>query len=132
MAAKQKIARPLRGEVYFVAFDPTLGAEIRKTRPALILQNDIANRSSPITIVAAITSKFDDELYPTEVLVRAPEGGLDADSVVLLNQIRSVDRRRLMRRVGRLRPETMRLVDRAPALRLGVLRRQGVSRAPAS
>ncbi len=121
MAAKQKIARPLRGEVHFVAFDPTLGAEIRKTRPALILQNDIANRSSPITIVAAITSKFDDELYPTEVLVRAPEGGLDADSVVLLNQIRSVDRRRLMRRVGRLMPETMRLVDRALVLSLGLI-----------
>ncbi len=121
MAAKQKIARPLRGEVYFVAFDPTLGAEIRKTRPALILQNDIANRSSPITIVAAITSKFDEELYPTEVLVRAPEGGLDADSVVLLNQIRSVDRRRLMRRIGRLVPETMRLVDRALMLSLGLI-----------
>ena len=121
MAAKQKIARPFRGEVYVVAFDPTLGAEIRKTRPALILQNDIANRSSPITIVAAITSKFDEELYPTEVLVRAPEGGLDADSVVLLNQIRSVDRRRLMRRVGRLRPETMRLVDRALVLSLGLI-----------
>ena len=121
MAAKQKIARPFRGEVYVVAFDPTLGAEIRKTRPALILQNDIANRSSPITIVAAITSKFDDELYPTEVLVRAPEGGLDADSVVLLNQIRSVDRRRLMRRVGRLMPETMRLVDRALVLSLGLI-----------
>ena len=121
MAAKQKIARPLRGEVYFVAFDPTLGAEIRKTRPALILQNDIANRSSPITIVAAITSKFDEELYPTEVLVRTPEGGLDADSVVLLNQIRSVDRRRLMRRVGRLVPETMRLVDRALVLSLGLI-----------
>ncbi len=121
MAAKQKIARPLRGEVYFVAFDPTLGAEIRKTRPALILQNDIANRSSPITIVAAITSKFDDELYPTEVLVRAPEGGLDAGSVVLLNQIRSVDRRRLMRRIGRLVPETMRLVDRALMLSLGLI-----------
>ena len=121
MAAKQTIARPLRGEVYFVAFDPTLGAEIRKTRPALILQNDIANRSSPITIVAAITSKFDEEPYPTEVLVRAPEGGLDADSVVLLNQIRSVDRRRLMRRVGRLVPETMRLVDRALVLSLGLI-----------
>jgi len=107
--------------VYVVAFDPTLGAEIRKTRPALILQNDIANRSSPITIVAAITSKFDKELYPTEVLVRAPEGGLDADSVVLLNQIRSVDRRRLMRRVGRLVPETMRLVDRALVLSLGLI-----------
>ena len=121
MAAKQKIARPFRGEVYVVAFDPTLGAEIRKTRPALILQNDIANRSSPITIVAAITSKFDEELYPTEVLVRTPEGGLDADSVVLLNQIRSVDRRRLMRRVGRLVPETMRLVDRALVLSLGLI-----------
>jgi mRNA interferase MazF len=121
MAAKQKIARPLRGEVYFVAFDSTLGAEIRKTRPALILQNDIANRSSPITIVAAITSKFDEELYPTEVLVRAPEGGLDADSVVLLNQIRSVDRRRLMRRTGRLVSETMRLVDRALMLSLGLI-----------
>jgi len=121
MAAKQKIARPLRGEVYFVAFDPTLGAEIRKTRPALILQNDIANRSSPITIVAAISSKFDEELYPTEVLVRAPEGGLDADSVLLLNQIRSVDRRRLMRRIGRLVPETMRLVDRALMLSLGLI-----------
>jgi len=121
MAAKQKIARPLRGEVYFVTFDPTLGAEIRKTRPALILQNDIANRSSPITIVAAITSKFDEELYPTEVLVRAPEGGLDADSVVLLNQIRSVDRWRLTRRVGRLMPETMRLVDRALVLSLGLI-----------
>ncbi|HEV8642569.1 MAG TPA: type II toxin-antitoxin system PemK/MazF family toxin, partial [Methylomirabilota bacterium] len=107
--------------VYFVAFDPTLGAEIRKTRPALILQNDIANRSSPITIVAAITSKFDQELYPTEVLVRTPEGGLDADSVVLLNQIGSVDRRRLVRRIGRLTPETMRLVDRALLLSLGLI-----------
>jgi mRNA interferase MazF len=107
--------------VYFVAFDPTLGAEIRKTRPALILQNDIANRSSPITIVAAITSKFDQELYPTEVLVRTPEGGLDADSVVLLNQIRSVDRRRLVRRIGRLTPETIRLVDRALLLSLGLI-----------
>src|SRR6266571_3425844 len=121
MAAKQEIARPRRGEVYLVAFDPTLGAEIRKTRPALILQNDIANRASPITIVAALTTKFDQELYPTEVLVRAPEGGLDADSVVLLNQIRSVDRRRLMRRVGRLVPETMRLVDRALVLSLGLI-----------
>jgi mRNA interferase MazF len=121
MAAKQALATPRRGEVYFVAFDPTLGAEIRKTRPALILQNDIANRSSPITIVAAITSRFDEELYPTEVLVRAPEGGLEADSVVLLNQIRSVDRRRLMRRIGRLVPETMRLVDRALMLSLGLI-----------
>ena len=121
MAAKQEIARPRRGEVYLVAFDPTLGAEIRKTRPALILQNDVANRASPITIVAALTTKFDQELYPTEVLVRAPEGGLDADSVVLLNQIRSVDRRRLTQRLGRLIPQTMRLVDRALLRSLGLI-----------
>ena len=121
MAAQQTIARPLRGEVYFVAFDPTLGAEIRKTRPALLLQNDVANRSSPITIVAAITTKFDQELYPTEVLVRAPEGGLDTDSAILLNQIRSVDRRRLTRRTGRLTRETTRLVDRALMLSLGLI-----------
>jgi mRNA interferase MazF len=121
MAAEQAIARPRRGEVYLVAFDPTLGAEIRKTRPALILQNDIANRASPITIVAALTTKFDPDLYPTEVLVRAPDGGLDADSVVLLNQLRSVDRRRLTRRLGRLRPQTMRLIDRALMLSLGLI-----------
>ena len=54
---------PTRGEIYLVAFDPTLGTEIRKTRPALVLQNDIANRHSPITIVAVISSKFDDALY---------------------------------------------------------------------
>ena len=121
MAAKQEVARPRRGEVYLVAFDPTLGAEIRKTRPALILQNDIANRASPITIVAALTTKFDQELYPTEVLIRAPEGGLDADSVVLLNQIRSVGRRRLAQRLGRLTPQTMRLVDRALLRSLGLI-----------
>jgi mRNA interferase MazF len=107
--------------VYLVTFDPTLGAEIRKTRPALILQNDTANRASPITIVAAITTKFDQELYPTEVLVRPPEGGLAAESVILLNQIRSVDRRRLVRRLGRLMPETMRLVDGALLISLGLI-----------
>src|ERR1700730_16827540 len=68
---------PKRGEIYLVNFEPTVGAEIRKTRPALVLQNDIANRHSPITIVAAVTSKFDETLYPTEVLVTAPEGGAE-------------------------------------------------------
>lgn len=77
-------------------------AEIRKTRPALILQNDIANRASAITIVAAITSRFDEELYPTEVPIRAREGGLSTDSVVLLNQIRSIAKQRLVRRIGKL------------------------------
>ena len=55
--------QPKRGDIYLVNFDPTLGAEIRKTRPALILQNDIANKYSPVTIVAAISSKFDDPVH---------------------------------------------------------------------
>ncbi len=121
MAAKQKVTIPRRGEVYLVNFDPTLGAEIKKTRPALVLQNDVANRFSPITVVAAITSKFESRLYPTEVPVTAPEGGLEVDSVVLLNQIRSVDKQRLIRRLGKLSPETMQLVDRAAMLSLGLV-----------
>lgn len=121
MAAPRHVRDPLRGEVYLVSFDPTLGAEIRKRRPALILQNDIANRASPITIVAAITSRFDEELYPTEVPIRAREGGLSTDSVVLLNQIRSIDKQRLVRRIGKLTPGTMSQVDRALALSLGLV-----------
>lgn len=120
MAQRQAVATPKRGEVYLVNFDPTLGAEIQKTRPALILQNDIANRHSAITIVAAISSQFDGTLYPTEVLITAPQGGLRTDSVVLLNQIRSIDRRRLGRRLGALRPETMERVDRAILISMGL------------
>ena len=121
MAQKQAIAIPKRGEVYLVNFDPTVGAEIQKTRPALIVQNDIANRHSAITIVAAISSQFDGTLYPTEVLVKVPQGGLRTDSVVLLNQIRSIDRRRLGRRLGTLRSETMERVDRAILISMGLV-----------
>jgi mRNA interferase MazF len=87
----------------------------------LVLQNDIANRFSPITIVAAVTSQVADELYPTEVRLRKSEGGLNADSVVLLNQIRSIDTRRLVRRLGRVKPGTMQTVDRAIAISLGLV-----------
>src|SRR5438445_10319875 len=96
---------PRRGDIYLVNFDPTIGSEIQKTRPALILQNDIGNRHSPITIVAAITSQVGEQLYPTEVLVMAPEGGLKTNSAVLLNQVRSIDRQRLVKRLGSLRRE---------------------------
>jgi len=112
---------PRRGEVYLVNFDPVIGAEIRKTRPALILQNDIANRHSPLTIVAAITSQFEEPLYPTEVLLTAGEGGTMKDSVILLNQIRSVDKRRLVRRLGTIRSESMGRVDRSLQISLGLI-----------
>lgn len=114
------MTRVRRGEVYLVAFDPTVGAEIQKTRPGLIIQNDIANRYSPITIVAAITTSVDDVPYPTDVGVRTGEGGLRRDSVVLLNQVRSVDKGRLVRKMGRLATATMRKVDRARAISLGL------------
>jgi mRNA interferase MazF len=117
---RASIAFPRRGEVYLVNFDPTVGAEIQKTRPALVIQNDIANRHSSITIVAALTSKHDERLYPTEVLVRPPDGGITTESVVLLNQMRSVDKRRLLKLLGRLRPATMAEVDRALAVSVGL------------
>lgn len=105
-----------------VNFDPTIGSEIKKTRPALVLQNDIANRHSPITIVAAITSKFDATLYPTEVLVKPPEGGLTTNGVVLLNQVRSIDKGRLIKRLGDLKPATMQHIDRALQISLGLVK----------
>lgn len=122
MERKQTVAHPRRGEVYLVCFDPTVGAEIKKTRPALVIQNDIGNRHSPITIVAAISSQFDDTLYPTEVLVTPPEGGLHTPSVVMLNQIRSVDKRRLINRLGALTPSTMARVDQALRISVGLMR----------
>lgn len=121
MAQKHKISYPKRGEIYLVNFDPTIGSEIKKTRPALILQNDIANQYSPITIVAAITSHFDSQLYPTEVLLKAKESHLEVDSAVLLNQIRSIDKQRLVRIVGKLNQEIMAKVDKAIKISLGLI-----------
>ena len=113
MAKRVKVGRLRRGEIYLVDFEPTRGAEIKKMRPALIIQNDIANHYSPITIVAAITSQVDEKLYPTEVYVKAPEGGLTIDGLVLLNQIRSIDKGRLVKRLGAVKPQTMRKVEDA-------------------
>jgi len=63
------VVPPRRGDVYLVSFDPTFGAEIRKTRPALVIQNDVANRWSPVTIVAAISSRPDAPIYPADVSI---------------------------------------------------------------
>jgi len=122
MAKRQKVVFPRRGEIWLVNFDSTVGAEIKKTRPALIVQNDIANRFSPITIVAALTSQFEEPLYPTEVLVGVSEGSLEVDSVVLLNQIRSIDKKRLIKRLGVLKQETMGRIDRALQISLGLVK----------
>jgi len=117
MMGKQTIKR---GEIYIVNFDPVIGSEISKSRPALVLQNDVANHYSPVTIVAAISSHYGDHVYPTEVLINLPEGGLSEASVALLNQIRTIDKRRIVKKLGRLNPETMEKVDRAISISLGI------------
>src|SRR5947207_6765048 len=103
----KRLKYPRRGEVWLVNFDPTIGAEIQKTRPALIIQNDVGNRASPVTIVAAITSTLKAP-YPFQVLLPAGVAGLDRTSVVRLNHIRSIDQQRLERRCGMLSSSRMR------------------------
>jgi mRNA interferase MazF len=118
----KEVAFPQRGDIYLVSFDPTVGAEIQKTRPALIIQNDIGNQYSPVTIVAAITSKFYLPPYPTEVVMESLDSGLNQRSAVALNQIRSVDRQRLIKRIGRASADVMGRVDRAIQISLGLVK----------
>ena len=116
-----KVVFPHRGEVWLVRFDPTIGAEIRKTRPAVVIQNDVGNRAASTTIVAAVTSQVTEPLYPFEVLIAAGAAGLVKRSAVLLNQIRTVDRARLIRRLGVLNAETLGRVDQALLVSLGLV-----------
>lgn len=117
----QAIGYPRRGDVWLVDFNPTVASEIQKTRPALVIQNDIANEHSPITIVAAITSKFGMPPYPTEVVMEPAESGLGQRSAALFNQVRSVDRQRLIRRLGKVNAVTMDRVNRAIKISLGLV-----------
>jgi mRNA interferase MazF len=120
--ATRKTHYPKRGEIYLAALDPTLGQEIKKTRPALIIQNDISNRFSGMTIVAPLTSTVRLPLNPVHVLVPAgPVTGLAVTSVALLSQIRAVDRMRLVKRLGRVDHQTMEGVDQAIRVSLGLV-----------
>lgn len=117
-----KIEIPIkRGEVYLMNFDPTIGSEIKKIRPAVIIQNDISNKHSAVTIVAAVSSADDSIHYPNEVFVKKGEGGLDNDSFVLLNQVRTIDRIRLIKRLGILKPSTVTSIDRAIEISMGLI-----------
>lgn len=107
--------------MFLVNFDSTVGSEIKKIRPAVVLQNDVANRFGSVTIVAAITSFEGDDLYPTEVKLEAGCGGLDRASVVLLNQLRTIDKQRLIRKLGALDAEMMERVETALLINLGIV-----------
>lgn len=113
------ISYPKRGEVYWVKLDPAVGSEISKTRPAVIISNDIGNRYSDRVIVAPLTSGGLERVYPFEVKI-TPEDGVSDVSKVLLDQIRTIDKSRLGRQKGRLIPNKMEEVDEAIRLSLNV------------
>ena len=113
-----KVISPRRGEIYLVSF----GHEIRKTRPALVIQNDIGNRYSSLTIVAAITSKVSPLLHPVEVIVQpSSANGLQVISAILLDQVRTVDKRRLIKRLGAADASVMQSLDQAIQISLGLV-----------
>ncbi len=104
--------RLARGEVHLVAFDPVVGSETGRTRPAVVVQNDLANKTSPTVTVVPTTSQTA-RVFPFQVRLAAGEGGLDQESKALCEQIRTVSRSRFLRRLGRLSPERMREVRAA-------------------
>ena len=109
-----------RGDIFLVPLDPVVGAETSKTRPCVIIQNDIGNATSPVTIVACITGNISRRKYPTNVFITAVETGLDKDSVVLCNQIRTVDKARLGRKIGEVPEPKMLQIDSALRVSLDI------------
>ena len=108
-----------RGELYSASLDPVVGSEQGGIRPVLIIQNDVGNRYSPTVIVLAVTGQLGKARLPTHVNVPAQGNGLAKDSVVLAEQIRTLDKRRLRERIGTLSPELMEKVSEAVKISLG-------------
>ncbi len=109
-----------RGDIYYADLSPVVGSEQGGVRPVLIVQNDTGNRYSPTVIAAAITSQVNKTKLPTHISLAAPECGLPRDSVVLLEQIRTLDKRRLRERRGRVEGELMGKIDAAIAVSFGL------------
>ena len=109
-----------RGDIYYAQLNPVVGSEQGGIRPVLIIQNDIGNQYSPTTIVAAITSQINKAKLPTHVEISAAKTGLEKDSVILLEQIRTIDKSRLKQKIAVLDEETMAKVNRAIEISLGL------------
>lgn len=112
-----------RGEIYYADLSPVVGSEQGGMRPVLIVQNNVGNRYSPTVIAAAITSQQNKAKMPTHIELSARTYGLAKDSIVLLEQIRTLDKRRLKERMGCLDAEAMQKVDGAIAISFGLERR---------
>ncbi len=110
-----------RGDIYYADLSPVVGSEQGGMRPVLIIQNDVGNKYSPTVIAAAITSRMGKTKLPTHIDVYATRAGLARDSVVLLEQVRTLDKRRLKEKMGHLDEEMMREIDNAIAVSLGLL-----------
>lgn len=102
-----------RGEIYYADLSPVTGSEQGGLRPVLIVQNDIGNKFSPTVIVAAITSKQGKSKLPTHIDVKAGDFGLEKDSVILLEQVRTIDKQRLREYIGVIDDKTTGMVDKA-------------------
>ena len=109
-----------RGALFYADLNPVVGSEQGGTRPILILQNDVGNYFSPTVVAAAITSRQDKNRLPTHIGVRANRCGLAKDSIVLTEQIRTLDKRRLRERAGRIPEDDMRRVDEALGVSMGL------------
>ncbi len=109
-----------RGDIYYADLSPVVGSEQGGLRPVLIVQNDVGNKYSPTVIAAAITSKLGKTRLPTHIDVYAEKVGLQRDSVVLLEQIRTIDKRRLKEKMGHLDDHMMQAVDEAISVSFGL------------
>lgn len=111
-----------RGDVFFADLSPVVGSEQGGTRPVLIIQNDIGNRFSPTVIIAAITAQIQKAKLPTHVEIDAKKYGFERDSVILLEQLRTIDKSRLTDRITHLDDELMEKVDIALEISLGLIK----------
>ena len=111
-----------RGDVFFADLSPVVGSEQGGTRPVLIIQNDIGNRFSPTVIIAAITAQIQKAKLPTHVEINAKKYGFERDSVILLEQLRTIDKSRLTDRITQLDEALMEKVDIALAISLGLVK----------
>ncbi len=109
-----------RGEIYYADLSPVIGSEQGGMRPVLIVQNDIGNRYSPTVIAAAITSQREKTNLPTHIKVNAEGCGLSKDSIILLEQVRTIDKQRLKERMGSLDGIEMSMVNQALSVSLGL------------
>ena len=108
-----------RGELYYADLNPVVGSEQGGIRPVLVLQNDVGNKYSPTIIAAATTSKLTKAKLPTHIELHGDNSPLPRNSVVLLEQIRTIDKSRIKQRIGELSPELMQRVDNALLVSLG-------------